>query len=144
GHERRRYVARLRGAQARERREHDAMLQLGPITLQHRVVLAPLTRLRSAQPGDVPTPLMAQYYSQRAPHAGLLITEATTISILSRGYLGAPGVYTDEQVAGWRAVVSAVHARGGRIFLQLWHVGRTAHVEMTNGATPVSSSAGAY
>jgi N-ethylmaleimide reductase len=119
-------------------------IQLGPLTLPHRVVMAPLTRLRSEQPGDIPGDLMAEMYGQRATDKGLLITEATTVSIQGRGYLGAPGIYTDEQVTGWRKVTDAVHAKGGRIFLQLWHVGRQSHVDMTNGQTPVAPSVVPY
>jgi N-ethylmaleimide reductase len=119
-------------------------VQVGPLTLSHRVVMAPLTRLRSDQPGDIPGDLMAEYYDQRASEGGLIISEATTVSITGRGYLGAPGIYSDAQVVGWRRVTDAVHAKGGYIFLQLWHVGRTSHVDMTNGATPVSASALTY
>jgi N-ethylmaleimide reductase len=115
-------------------------VQVGPITLPHRVVFGPLTRLRSQQPGDIPTDLMAEMYSQRASDQGLLIAEATTVSVLGRGYLGAPGIYSEDQVVGWKKVTDAVHAKGGRIFLQLWHVGRQSHVDMTNGATPVAPS----
>lgn len=115
-------------------------INIGDITLPHRVVMAPLTRLRSEQPGDIPGNLMAEMYAQRATDKGLLIAEATTISILGRGYLGAPGIYSDEQVIGWKKVTDAVHAKGGKIFLQLWHVGRQSHVEMTNGQIPVAPS----
>ena len=115
-------------------------VQIGAIALSHRVVMAPLTRQRSAQPGDVPNPLMIEYYGQRASEGGLIITEATTIAVTGRGYLGAPGIYSDDQVTGWKKVVEAVHAKGGRIFLQLWHVGRVSHIDMTNGETPVGPS----
>jgi N-ethylmaleimide reductase len=115
-------------------------VQVGPFTLSHRVVMAPLTRLRSEQPGDIPGDLMAEMYGQRASGRGLIIAEATTVSILGRGYLGAPGIYSDAQVVGWKKVTDAVHANGGRIFLQLWHVGRQSHIDMTNGATPVAPS----
>ena len=115
-------------------------IALGPIALSHRVVQAPLTRLRSEQPGDVPGPLMATHYGQRASKGGLQIAEATTVSVTGRGYRGAPGIYSDAQVAGWRRVTSAVHAKGGRIFLQLWHVGRQSHVDMTGGVAPVAPS----
>jgi len=121
-----------------------APVRIGPYELKHRVVMAPLTRLRSDQPGDVPNDLMAEYYGQRASDGGLIIAEATPISITGRGYYGAPGIYTDEQVEGWKKVTSAVHARGGRIFLQLWHVGRQSHVDMTGGVAPVSASAVPY
>jgi N-ethylmaleimide reductase len=119
-------------------------VRLGPYDMSHRVVLAPLTRLRSTIPGDVPNPLMLEYYTQRASEGGFMITEATTISRTGRGYLGAPGIYSDEQVAGWRNITDAIHARGARIFLQLWHVGRTSHVDMTGGAAPVGPSAITY
>jgi N-ethylmaleimide reductase len=115
-------------------------LKVGPLTLSHRVVMAPLTRMRSQQPGDIPNDLMVEYYGQRASQGGLIISEATTISVGGRGYLGAPGIFSDEQVAGWKKVVNAIHAKGGYIFLQLWHVGRVSHVDMTNGATPIAPS----
>ena len=102
------------------------VLCAGRINLFHRVVMAPLTRQRSEQPGDVPGPLMVEYYAQRASEGGLIISEATTVAITGRGYLGAPGIYSDQQVAGWKKVVDAVHAKGGRMLLQLWHVGRVA------------------
>jgi len=98
---------------------------LGGIAISNRVVMAPLTRMRSSE-GDVPGPLAATYYAQRAS-AGLIITEATHISPLAKGYPGAPGIYSDDQVAGWKKVTDAVHAKGGKIVLQLWHVGRISH-----------------
>jgi N-ethylmaleimide reductase len=113
---------------------------IGSVALSHRVVQAPLTRLRSEQPGDVPGDLMATHYGQRASKGGLQIAEATTVSVTGRGYLGAPGIYSEAQVAGWRKVTGAVHAKGGRIFLQLWHVGRQSHVDMTGGVAPVAPS----
>jgi N-ethylmaleimide reductase len=116
-------------------------IMLGAVELAHRVVAAPLTRLRSEQPGDVPGKLMATHYGQRASKGGLQIAEATTVSVVGRGYLGAPGIYSDAQVEGWRKVTDAVHAKGGKIFLQLWHVGRQSHVEMTGGVAPVAPSA---
>jgi N-ethylmaleimide reductase len=116
-------------------------VKIGPITLPHRIVLAPMTRLRSDQPGDIPSDMMAEFYGQRATDKGLLITDATTVSIHGRGYLGAPGIYTDEQVKGWKKVTNAVHARGGKIFLQIWHVGRQSHVDMTGGLAPIAPSA---
>ena len=115
-------------------------IAVGPIQLQHRVVQAPLTRLRAEQPGDLPGALMASHYGQRASNGGLQITEATTVAITGRGYLGAPGIYADAQIAGWQDVTRAVHAKGGRIFLQLWHVGRQSHVDMTGGVAPVAPS----
>lgn len=102
--------------------------------------MAPLTRQRSERPGDIPNALMVEYYGQRASDGGLIVSEATTISITARGYLGAPGIYSDAQVEGWKKVTGAVHAKGGRMFLQLWHVGRVSHIDMTNGATPVGPS----
>jgi N-ethylmaleimide reductase len=115
-------------------------LQLGRIALKHRVVMAPLTRSRSIQPDSIPGDLMAEYYTQRASDGGLIVTEATNISLTSRGWLGAPGLYMDQQVDGWKEVVSGVQAKGGHIFAQLWHTGRSSHVTMTGGATPVSAS----
>jgi N-ethylmaleimide reductase len=115
-------------------------IQLGAVPLGHRVVMAPLTRQRSDQPGDLPNALMLEYYTQRASAGGLIITEATTIAVTGRGYLGAPGIYADAQIAGWKKIVDAVHAKGGKIFLQLWHVGRVAHVELTGGEAPVGPS----
>jgi N-ethylmaleimide reductase len=115
-------------------------LQINPdLALSHRVVMAPLTRLRS-EAGDIPGDLMVEYYGQRASAGGLIIAEATPVVVTGRAYLGAPGIYNDSQVAGWKRVVDAVHAKGGKIFLQLWHVGRTSHVDLSNGQTPVSAS----
>jgi N-ethylmaleimide reductase len=116
-------------------------VQIGAIQLDHRVVQAPLTRLRSDQPGDVPSPMMVRYYGQRTSQGGLQIAEATTVSVQGRGYLGAPGIYSDAQIAGWRKVTDAIHAKGGFIFLQLWHVGRQSHVSMTGGVAPLAPSA---
>ncbi len=114
--------------------------QIGPIALSHRVVMAPLTRSRSLQPGDIPSDLMREYYTQRASDGGFIISEATSISITGRGWLGAPGLYSDEQVEGWKKITAAVHAKGGHMFSQLWHTGRSSHVEVTGGKTPVSAS----
>jgi len=102
--------------------------------------MAPLTRSRSIQPDSIAGELMAKYYGQRASGGGLIITEATNISLTSRGWLGAPGLYTDEQTEGWKKIVRGVHAKGGHIFAQLWHTGRSSHVAMTGGAAPVSAS----
>ncbi|WP_435003967.1 alkene reductase [Xanthomonas arboricola] len=113
---------------------------LGALTLANRIVMAPLTRNRAGA-GLVPSALAATYYAQRAS-AGLLITEATQISPQAQGYQDTPGLYTPEQIAGWRAVTDAVHAKGGRIFVQLWHVGRVSHVDLQPGGTaPVAPSA---
>ncbi len=113
---------------------------LGALTLSNRIVMAPLTRNRAGD-GLVPSPLAATYYGQRAD-AGLLIAEATQISADAQGYQDTPGLYTEAQIAGWRAVTDAVHAKGGKIFVQLWHVGRISHVALRPGGTaPVAPSA---
>ena len=116
-------------------------LRLGDLTLDHRVVMAPLTRLRSRQPGNVPTELNAAYYGQRASRGGLIVAEATNVSDQARGYPGAPGIHTPEQVEGWRRIADAVHARGGFLFVQIWHTGRVSHSSMHGGALPVAPSA---
>src|SRR5215204_4067886 len=115
--------------------------KLGPITLPNRLAMAPLTRNRAGPPGMVPSPLAVDYYGQRAS-AGLLITEASQVSQQGQGYQDTPGIYSKEQVAGWRQVTDRVHDRGGRIFIQLWHVGRVSHTSLQpdNGA-PVAPSA---
>src|SRR5476651_264795 len=115
-------------------------VKVGPYELSHRVVLAPLTRLRSVQPSDAASDMMAVHYGQRASQGGLLIAEGTAVSQSGRSYLGAPAIYTEEQVAGWRKVTEAVHAKGGRIFVQLFHGGRQSHVFMTGGTDPVAPS----
>ncbi|MHC8380681.1 alkene reductase [Pseudomonas sp. LB3P14] len=113
---------------------------LGALTLSNRIVMAPLTRNRAGE-GFVPGAFTATYYSQRAS-AGLLISEASQISQQGQGYQDTPGIYTQAQIDGWREVTGAVHAKGGRIFLQLWHVGRVSHVDLQeNGAAPVAPSA---
>jgi N-ethylmaleimide reductase len=115
-------------------------LGLGPLDLPNRVVMAPMTRNR-AGPGNVPTALNATYYAQRAG-AGLIVTEATQVSPQGVGYPGTPGIHSAEQVAGWKLVTDAVHGAGGRIFLQLWHVGRISHPSLQpGGALPVAPSA---
>ena len=115
--------------------------KLGPITLANRLVMAPLTRNRATPPGMVPSPLAIEYYGQRAS-AGLLITEASQISQQGQGYQDTPGIYSKEQVAGWRKVTDRVHERGGRIFIQLWHVGRVSHTSLQpGGGKPVAPSA---
>jgi len=119
-------------------------VQVGPMVLFHRVVMAPLTRMRSEQPGDVPGDIMVQYYAQRASEGGLIISEATPVALTGRGYLGAPGIYSDAHIAGWKKITDAVHAKGGRMFMQLWHVGRTSHVDLTGGPAPVSASVAPY
>jgi N-ethylmaleimide reductase len=114
-------------------------IQIGPLMLEHRIVMAPLTRSRSQQPGDVPGALMQYYYTQRASKGGFIVSEATTISPSAKGWFGAPGIYTDEQVAGWRGIAAAIHAKGASIFSQLWHTGRASQID-TSGFTPVTSS----
>lgn len=115
-------------------------VSFGPMHLKHRVVMAPLTRSRSEQPDSVPSDLMAEYYGQRASHGGFIISEATNISLSSRGWYGAPGLFTDAQVEGWKKVLARVHSKGGHMFAQLWHTGRSSHVSNTGGADPVSAS----
>lgn len=114
-------------------------LQLGDVLLPNRVVMAPLTRCR-ADDGRIPNALMAEYYLQRAS-AGLILSEATSVNALGVGYPDTPGIWSDAQVAGWRLVTDAVHSAGGRIFLQLWHVGRVSAPLYLDGATPVAPSA---
>lgn len=112
---------------------------LGDLTLPNRVVMAPMTRSRAVGEG-VASASAAIYYSQRAA-AGLIITEGSQISPGARGYIGTPGIHSDEQIAAWRHVTDAVHARGGRIFLQLWHVGRVSHSYFRDGEPPIAPSA---
>lgn len=114
-------------------------LELGPITLPNRVLMAPMTRARARQPGDVPGAMSARYYAQRAS-AGLIVTEATQVDPQGKGYAFTPGIYADEQRAGWRRVTDAVHAAGGHIHAQLWHVGRVSHTSFHDGAPPVAPS----
>lgn len=114
--------------------------KLGAVTLSNRAVMAPLTRNRAVA-GFVPNPLAIEYYGQRAS-AGLLITEASQVSQQGQGYQDTPGIYTKEQVAGWRKVTDRVHERGGHIYIQLWHVGRISHTTLQeNGGAPVAPSA---
>lgn len=114
--------------------------KLGSIDLKNRIVMAPLTRNRAGE-GGVPQHLNVTYYEQRAS-AGLIVTEATPISDMAHGYPALPGIYTDAQVAGWKKITDAVHAKGGKIVLQLWHVGRISHPTLLpNGALPVAPSA---
>jgi N-ethylmaleimide reductase len=116
-------------------------LNLGELTLPNRMVMAPLTRNRAAMPGNVPQAMNATYYAQRAT-AGLIISEATQVSPQGIGYPATPGIHSEEQVQGWRAVNDAVHAAGGRIFVQLWYCGRISHPDLLpDGQQPVSASA---
>lgn len=113
---------------------------LKQLTLQNRVVMAPMTRARSSQPGNIPNPMMATYYQQRAS-AGLIISEATQISDDAQGYSFTPGVYTDEQTSGWKTVTQAVKQQGAAMFCQLWHVGRVSHPVFQKGQLPIAPSA---
>jgi N-ethylmaleimide reductase len=116
-------------------------VRLGCYDLPHRIVMAPLTRSRARQPGNVPSPLNACYYAQRAS-AALIVTEATQVSMQGQGYAWTPGIHSREQVAGWRGVTEAVHRAGGLIFMQLWHVGRISHPRLQpDGMLPVAPSA---
>ncbi|MDD7911670.1 alkene reductase [Pseudovibrio exalbescens] len=115
-------------------------IKLGDRELTNRIVMPPMTRSRASQPGDVANDLMAQYYAQRAS-AGLIVSEGTQISEMGKGYAWTPGIYTPEQIAGWRTVTDAVHAKGGTMFAQLWHVGRVTHPDNIGGRQPISSSA---
>ena len=117
-------------------------LQLGPFRLEHRVMMAPLTRMRAEKPSLAPRPLNAEYYAQRATPGGLIIAEASPVLATGHGNPGTPGIYSDVQIKGWRSVVDAVHAKGGVIFLQLWHVGRVSHSSFQpGGVLPVAPSA---
>lgn len=116
-------------------------LNLGNITLANRVLMAPLTRLRNTEPGDIPGEHAAEYYRQRAS-AGLIINEGTHISPTAKGYAGAPGIYSEEQVRAWQQVNDAVHSAGGKIAIQLWHTGRISHDSLQpNGEAPLAPSA---
>jgi N-ethylmaleimide reductase len=117
-------------------------LQIGPYRLHHRVVMAPLTRMRAERSSFAPRELNAEYYRQRATPGGLIIAEASPVMATGRGNAGTPGIYSEQQIKGWRDVVDAVHAKGGLIFLQLWHVGRVSHSSFQpGGALPVAPSA---
>ncbi|MBE0439928.1 MAG: alkene reductase [Gammaproteobacteria bacterium] len=115
--------------------------KLGALTLPHRIVMAPLTRSRSSQPGDIPNDLNVEYYKQRAS-AALIITEATQISPQGKGYAYTPGIHSPEQIAGWKKITDAIHQQGGHVFMQLWHVGRVSHsILQADGQLPVAPSA---
>ena len=115
-------------------------IKIGALELSNRIIMAPLTRSRAANPGRVPNDLMVQYYVQRAS-AGLIISEATIVSPQGAGYADTPGIWSDEQVAGWKKITDGVHAAGGRMLLQLWHVGRVSDPVFLNGDLPVAPSA---
>lgn len=115
-------------------------LQLGDLTLSNRVIMAPLTRCRADVPGRVPNKLMQEYYAQRAS-MGLILTEATAVDPMGVGYPKTPGIWSQEQVEGWKKITTAVHEKGGKIFMQLWHVGRISDPLYLNGALPVAPSA---
>jgi N-ethylmaleimide reductase len=115
-------------------------LKVGALDLPNRIIMAPLTRSRAGGPGRVPNALMAEYYAQRAS-AGLILSEATAVTPQGVGYADTPGIWSDEQVAGWKNVTAAVHKAGGRIFLQLWHVGRISDPLFLDGELPVAPSA---
>ena len=112
---------------------------LHDLTLPNRIVLAPMTRSRAGA-GRIPNALMAEYYQQRSS-AGLIITEATTISEEANGWIESPGIYTDEMTEGWKPIVNAAHGKGAAIFLQLWHMGRASHSSFPNGQPGVAASA---
>ncbi|MBW8244908.1 alkene reductase [Muricauda oceani] len=116
-------------------------ITLGNHTLKNRIVLPPLTRQRSGQPGDIATDLMAKYYQQRAS-AGFIVSEGTQIEPRGKGYSWTPGIYSKEQIEGWKKVCDSVHEKGGVIFAQLWHVGRVSHRELQpNAEAPIAPSA---
>ena len=116
-------------------------VKLGNFTLKNRIVLPPLTRCRSSQPGNIPNNLMAEYYSQRTG-AGIMVTEGTQIDPRGQGYAWTPGIHSQEQIDGWKKITKAVHDKGGIIFSQLWHVGRVSHTSLQpNNEAPVAPSA---
>src|ERR1700722_12526653 len=115
-------------------------LKLGALTLPNRIVMAPLTRSRALPDSRVPSDLAVEYYRQRAG-AGMILTEATSVTPMGVGYAATPGIWSDEQTEGWKKVIHAVHGAGGRILLQLWHVGRISDPIFLNGETPVAPSA---
>src|SRR5258708_2646950 len=115
-------------------------IQVGSMELEHRVVMAPLTRSRSVQPGSIPGDLILEYYSQRASEGRPIVSEGTSISMAAGGWVGDAGLYSHEHGAVAERVSDDVHGKGGYMFSQLWHTGRASHLDSTNGATPVSSS----
>src|SRR6202011_4004892 len=137
------FLADLGHPKVRHARESSEPLltpyRMGDIDLPNRVIMAPLTRMRANPDDHVPAILQAEYYAQRAS-AGLIIAEATAISPEGFGWAGTPGLWSEEQVRGWRRVTDAVHAAGGRMIAQLWHMGAISHPELREGALPVSAS----
>jgi len=123
----------------KDRKDIFTQVNIGPLSLPNRIFMAPMTRCRAGK-GNVPTPLMAKYYSQRAS-AGLIITEGSQVSEQGVGYPSTPGIYNAEQIEGWKTVTDAVHKENGHIFLQLWHVGRISHPSFHGGKLPVAPSA---
>jgi N-ethylmaleimide reductase len=120
-------------------------IKVGLSNLSHRIVMAPLTRMRTSDDRFIPNDLMKEYYLQRTTPGGLIISEATVISETGHGYYGAPGIYTDEQVAGWKNITDAVHAKGGVMFMQIFHVGRQSHADLQpGGALPLGASVVAH
>ena len=120
-------------------------VKIGPYEFTHRVVMAPLTRMRTIGSAGVPNELMAEYYGQRATQGGLIIAEATLVSANGQGYYGAPGIFNNDQVEGWKKVVNAVHEKGAKIFLQLWHGGRQSHTDLQpDGGLPLGPSVVAH
>lgn len=115
-------------------------VKLGELTLENRIVMPPMTRSRATRPGNIANDMMAEYYAQRAD-AGLIVAEGTQICPTGQGYAWTPGIYSQEQIAGWKKVTDAVHEKNGKIFAQLWHVGRVTHPDNIGGAQPISSSA---
>jgi N-ethylmaleimide reductase len=116
-------------------------IRLGPFTLKSRIVLPPLTRSRSTQPGNIPNDVMATYYGQRSG-AGFMVTEGAQIEPRGQGYAWTPGIHSAAQIDGWRQVTERVHAEGGIVFAQLWHVGRVSHTTLQpDGGAPVAPSA---
>ena len=121
-----------------------SQFQLGPISLGHRLVMPPLTRLRS-NPDDSPSEIMVTHYQQRASHGGLIIIEAATVSRKGIGYQGMPGIYADYQIPGFKKIADAIHAKGGIVFAQIIHTGRTSHVDLQpNGESPLAPSVVPY
>jgi len=115
-------------------------IKIGRLELPNRIFMAPMTRNRANNPENTPTALHAEYYSQRAS-AGLIITEGSQVSRQGVGYINTPGIHSRAQIEGWRLVTKAVHEKGGRIFIQLWHCGRISHPDFHDGALPVAPSA---